>query len=107
MVRTSPCLCCTRVKDPANCNNKNCIQWQIWFAESWEAARRQLRANMDKGSEPPKGVVIGGRSYIPPNQLHYYLEHDPCQGCPFRQTLCKEHCRTRLSWQAAREEIGL
>ena len=35
MANESPCLTCTRVKDPANCENKNCQAWKAWFLKKW------------------------------------------------------------------------
>lgn len=32
----NPCLTCTRVQDPINCENKQCKVWQKWFLSRWE-----------------------------------------------------------------------
>lgn len=32
----SPCLTCSRVKDPGNCENKCCRVWGEWFLRQWE-----------------------------------------------------------------------
>lgn len=32
----SPCLTCTRVKNPGDCENKNCRIWSVWFLKNWE-----------------------------------------------------------------------
>ncbi len=32
----SPCLNCVRVKDPKNCENKQCRQWSNWFVKRWQ-----------------------------------------------------------------------
>lgn len=32
----SPCQTCTRVKNPHNCENKNCREWSDWFLKKWE-----------------------------------------------------------------------
>ena len=37
----SPCLSCTRVKDPVGCDNKTCPQWQGWFIRWWEDMRKR------------------------------------------------------------------
>lgn len=42
----SPCLTCTRVKDPKNCENKSCKDWQAWYIGRWEAMRANLRTAM-------------------------------------------------------------
>ena len=40
--RPSPCPECIRVKEPAECDNKNCKLWQRWFLAQWEQTRRDL-----------------------------------------------------------------
>lgn len=37
-----PCLTCTRVKDPANCESKQCKTWSDWFIKTWEQMRTRL-----------------------------------------------------------------
>ena len=44
--RQSPCFTCTVVKDPRNCENKLCKEWQAWFIERWEALRKYYRSAM-------------------------------------------------------------
>lgn len=34
-----PCLTCTRVKDPDNCEIKSCKVWREWFIQIWEKMR--------------------------------------------------------------------
>ena len=31
----SPCLGCTRVSDPGDCENKTCKAWKAWFLRRW------------------------------------------------------------------------
>ena len=31
----SPCLTCTRVKNPGDCENKCCRVWGNWFLRRW------------------------------------------------------------------------
>ena len=38
----SPCLTCTKVKDPCNCENKLCGKWRVWFLSEWEKKRTGL-----------------------------------------------------------------
>lgn len=38
--RKSPCLACTRVKDPEECENKQCKAWRDWFIRRWEEVRK-------------------------------------------------------------------
>ena len=35
MANEKPCLTCTRVKNPKNCENKNCQEWREWFIKKW------------------------------------------------------------------------
>lgn len=35
----SPCLTCTKVKDPSDCENKSCKAWKEWWLKRWEALR--------------------------------------------------------------------
>ncbi len=35
MKEVSPCMNCSRVKDPGNCENKCCRQWSAWFMQRW------------------------------------------------------------------------
>ena len=37
MPKTYPCKGCTRVNNPYDCNNKNCVPWREWFLERWAA----------------------------------------------------------------------
>ena len=32
-----PCTGCTRVANPAGCENKNCKVWKSWFLRRWAA----------------------------------------------------------------------
>lgn len=38
----SPCLTCTRVKDPKNCEKKTCHEWSTWFIRKWEEVRSRM-----------------------------------------------------------------
>lgn len=42
-----PCKSCTRVKDPENCENKSCKDWQQWFLDRWETMREYLWMEKD------------------------------------------------------------
>ena len=35
-----PCKNCTRVENPEECGNKNCVMWREWFLEQWERIHR-------------------------------------------------------------------
>lgn len=52
----SPCATCTRVKDPSDCENKNCKVWKEWFLRRWKeihgySSRYSCSAKMDGGNE--------------------------------------------------------
>ena len=34
-----PCLNCTRVEDPSNCEIKTCGKWRYWWLAEWEKIR--------------------------------------------------------------------
>lgn len=35
MANEKPCLTCTKVRDPKNCENKSCQVWREWFLKKW------------------------------------------------------------------------
>lgn len=104
-MKMSPCLTCTRVENPADCENKNCQVWRQWFISRWDRMRsfpRQLR--QDREPEPA-GVPLGGRHYAAPHQVTRYLETDPCESCLCPRDLCTTPCRVCLHWEDARKEV--
>ena len=84
-VGRSPCEGCTRVKDPASCENKRCGAWSMWFLKNWEQLRGYPRRIMDS----PDAPVIPGE--------------DPCSLCASPRELCCTPCRSRRAWEKARE----
>ena len=52
----SPCLTCTRVKDPKNCQNKSCSIWQEWFLKRWAAMQERLGITPQAGREAEDGT---------------------------------------------------
>ncbi len=48
MAIKSPCLNCTRVKDPTVCENKLCGPWKSWWLEWWEGMRKRYGFASDK-----------------------------------------------------------
>ena len=101
----SPCLTCTRVKDPKNCENKTCKDWQAWFIDRWESMRENLRAQMEEAKLEEQGVPLGGHRYAPPHQLRHYLETDPCQDCNYPKDQCSSPCPLRKIWEQHRKEV--
>ena len=105
--RISPCMSCTRVADPRNCDNKDCRLWQRWFVGKWEQLRRGVRQGMENATMAPVGVEIGGIHYAAPNQVENYLRNDPCDGCHCPKELCAVPCRVKRGWLEARQDVLL
>lgn len=103
--QVSPCLTCTRVKDPQNCENKNCNVWRNWFLMRWEQLRSCARREKDCTVPKPLGVPLGGRHYAAPHQVETYLSTDPCKNCLCPRDLCATPCRVRRNWEQAREDV--
>ena len=103
----SPCLRCTRVADPRNCENKSCTAWRSWFLSRWEQLRCAACAQIQGADLKPVGVNIGGSYYSPPHLLQKYLREDPCKKCLCPKELCTEPCRIRRAWDSAKGETFL
>lgn len=101
----SPCLTCTSVRDPGNCENKNCVRWRNWFIGRWDSIRSYPRMQMERQSPRVDGVNIGGVSYVLPHRLREYLSKDPCQECLCPRQLCQTPCPTRRAWENTRNEV--
>ena len=69
MMKESPCVNCQRVKDPRQCENKDCKMWRTWFVARWDYVRKCYRKDVD-----------------------------PCQGCGCPQELCFEPCIAKIQW---------
>lgn len=98
-----PCIRCTRVADPLECDNKNCRPWRQWFEDSWDSVRRAPRLQREARKRQMEGVVIGGQQYALPHRVHSYLDNDPCSGCLCPRDLCSIPCRIKRDWVAAKE----
>ena len=105
--RVSPCMGCTRVKDPRMCENKNCQVWQRWFLAKWEDLRRGFLVQMHTAPRKTHGTAIGGRRYAMPHEVRANLHTDPCSGCVCDKDLCMEPCPSRRSWEMARRDVFL
>ena len=103
----SPCFSCTRVKDPRDCENKNCRSWQQWFLGRWEQIYAYGRKLIDNMELKPVGVVVGGTPYAPPHRVRSYVQADPCEKCPFPRALCGEPCVLKRSWEQTRKDVLL
>lgn len=93
----SPCLTCTKVPIPSQCENKNCVLWRKWFLRSWENIRSYPRKRMDLAPTKPMGVPLGGRHYAHPHRIREYINSRPCDGC-CAKTFCKSPCKVLTNW---------
>ena len=100
----SPCLTCTRVRDPKNCENKTCRDWQAWFIDRWEAMRENVRREMNTAQLQETGIPLGGHLYTHPDRVRGYLENDPCKSCPFGH--CQIPCVVRKAWETQKGGAG-
>lgn len=103
----SPCLHCTKVRDPNLCENKSCKLWSSWFIGQWETTRRMFRRPLEQAQLQECGVPLGGHRYCSPHQMRNYLQHDPCDACLYPTDLCGVPCPARLHWQTCRKEQSL
>lgn len=94
----SPCVHCKRVKDPKNCENKLCKDWQAWFIDRWETMREQVRKEMDTAQLTVCGIPLGGNQYAHPHRVREYLNADPCDQCPCPKDLCHSPCPVKNAW---------
>lgn len=100
----SPCLRCTRVRNPRACENKQCAPWRQWFLDRWELIHRYPRQQMQTAKLEPVGVKVGGRVYAAPHQVREYLDTDPCRKCLCPKDLCGTPCRVRRRWEESKGE---
>jgi hypothetical protein len=103
----SPCMRCTRVAAPRECDNKDCKVWQEWFVGRWDQMRRQPRLAMEQVDTQPMGVNIGGTYYAQPHRVRGYLQKDPCVGCLCPRDLCVLPCKLKRQWVRTREDAFL
>lgn len=101
----SPCLHCTRVRDPQNCENKNCRVWREWFLTQWEQTRKLYRKGMDTAGRK-NGVPLGGRRYCSPHRITEYLQTDPCEVCKLPAELCDHPCKQKVQWDQVHKEVA-
>lgn len=102
----SPCLTCVRVRDPENCENKKCKDWQAWFIDRWESMRAAAKAGSSGKHVQGTPIVVGGVKYYHPDKVREYLTIDPCFQCPWRDGLCPNPCDTREEWLASKESVN-
>lgn len=102
---TSPCVRCTTVADPRQCENKDCRRWRQWYIENWNRLRVIPRLNIEQQPRQAEGICIGGKYYALPHRVDSYLHTDPCAKCLCPRDLCVLPCRIKRDWQAARNDI--
>ena len=51
MKEQSPCLTCTMVENPKNCERKGCAAWQKWWLARWENMRSRYCAEIKRAKE--------------------------------------------------------
>ena len=49
--KPSPCLTCTRVTHPEDCENKKCNDWRQWFLRRWAQIRMDYSQYFMKEAE--------------------------------------------------------
>lgn len=103
----SPCLNCTRVRDPINCENKTCKDWQAWFIDRWESMRENVRSQMENASVSEIGVPLGGNRYLPPHRMEEYLDADPCDRCHCPKSICTTPCPAKVHWNDLQSGVRL
>lgn len=101
----SPCMRCTRVANPRDCDNKDCKVWRTWFVDKWNTMRAQPRLQIEHRPKETEGVVIGGVRYALPHRVNAYLQKDPCQGCLCPRDLCVLPCRVKRDWLSAKNDV--
>ncbi len=106
-MNNSPCLRCTRVKNPRGCENKECQVWRNWFVSRWDRMRLQTRLQREKLPDEKEGVNIGGITYALPHRVHSYLNNDPCEKCLCPKDLCMLPCKQKRNWIKAKEDVFL
>lgn len=102
----SPCLNCQRVRDPKNCENKTCREWQAWFIDRWDTMRKLiLQAPQGEGIRGAT-ISVGGREYHHPDRVRQFLKVNPCLRCPRAVGLCPSPCNTKKAWLEAKESAN-
>ena len=96
--KQSPCLTCRRVRDPENCGNKLCRDWQAWYIDRWDDIRRLIRRGMENAQLHEEGVQVGGTLYSHPDRVREFLQANPCDGCLCPKDLCETPCTVREVW---------
>lgn len=100
-----PCRTCQRVRDPKNCENKLCREWQAWFIDRWEAMRTAVRQSEPGVCIQSVYVSVGGEKYHHPDAVRRFLKEDPCLHCQRSKGLCQDLCQVKITWDSEKEKI--
>lgn len=101
----SPCTNCIRVRDPKNCENKLCKDWQAWFIQRWNAMRKNLCTEAARSPVHQVGIPLGGHRYAPPHRIRDFLNVNPCRTCIYPTDQCHSPCKTKLAWSDMQSEV--
>ncbi|MBO5050547.1 MAG: hypothetical protein J6C41_09030 [Oscillospiraceae bacterium] len=55
----NPCKNCTRVQNPADCENKQCRVWQQWFLGRWEDIHGYYQKHQQEEKEKKDELETG------------------------------------------------
>lgn len=100
-----PCRTCQRVRDPKNCENKLCKEWQAWFVDRWESMRRYVQQAEQGKCVQGETISVGGERYHHPDRARRFLEENPCMQCQRRNGLCLSPCKVRKTWDSEKEKL--
>lgn len=103
--RKSPCIICQRVRDPQNCENKLCKDWQAWFIDRWESMRRGVMQAEQGQCIQSEAVSVGGEKYHHPDRVRQFLAEGPCLRCLRSRGLCTKPCQVRRTWENEKEKM--
>ena len=100
-----PCLTCTRVKNPSDCEIKSCKEWRSWFVVRWDAMRKGVFASMQQAPVTEDVIRVGGHKYSHPDRVREYIRSgNPCASCACPKELCDTPCQVRKVWDKRRKE---
>ena len=100
-----PCEACQRVRNPKDCENKLCREWQAWFIDRWEAMRANIM-HADCGIAIQADTVsVGGTKYHHLDQVRRFMETNPCLHCIRSNGLCARPCQVKRTWNEEKEKM--
>lgn len=100
-----PCSTCQRVRDPKNCENKLCKEWQAWFIDRWDSMRRSIMQAEPGQCIQGETISVGGEKYHHPDRVRQFLSEEPCLQCPRSNGFCLNPCQVRKTWDSEKEKM--